>query len=94
MGEAEGLGSAFRRVGVWAFGSVLGSPFYADTPLRRYESPAFSLWPIAIKLSSQKMIIRPYAPPLTVTGYKNLPETGPRYLLIEGDLYRVPRILW
>ena len=36
------------------------------------------------------MIVRPYAPPLTVTEYKNLPETGPRYQLIEGDLYMAP----
>ena len=36
------------------------------------------------------MIVRPYAPPLTVAEYKNLPETGPRYQLIEGDLYMAP----
>jgi Uma2 family endonuclease len=36
------------------------------------------------------MIVRPYAPPLTVKEYKNLPETGPRYQLIEGDLYMAP----
>src|SRR6516162_4167517 len=36
------------------------------------------------------MIVRPYAPPLTVAEYRNLPETGPRYQLIEGDLYMVP----
>jgi Uma2 family endonuclease len=37
-----------------------------------------------------KMIVRPHAPPLTVTEYKNLPENGPRYQLIEGDLYVAP----
>jgi Uma2 family endonuclease len=36
------------------------------------------------------MIARPHAPPLTVEEYKNLPETGPRYQLIEGDLYMAP----
>jgi hypothetical protein len=36
------------------------------------------------------MIVRPYAPPLTVAEYRNLPETGPRYQLIEGDLYTAP----
>ena len=36
------------------------------------------------------MIVRPNAPPLTVAEYKNLPETGPRYQLIEGDLYMAP----
>jgi Uma2 family endonuclease len=36
------------------------------------------------------MIVRPDAPPLTVAEYKNLPETGPRYQLIEGDLYMAP----
>jgi Uma2 family endonuclease len=36
------------------------------------------------------MIARPHAPPLTVAEYKNLPETGPRYQLIEGDLYMAP----
>jgi Uma2 family endonuclease len=36
------------------------------------------------------MIVRPDAPPLTVEEYKNLPETGPRYQLIEGDLYMAP----
>ena len=36
------------------------------------------------------MIMRSYAPPLTVAEYKNLPETGPRYQLIEGDLYMAP----
>jgi Uma2 family endonuclease len=36
------------------------------------------------------MIVRPYAPPLTVAEYKNLPENGPRYQLIEGDLYMAP----
>jgi Uma2 family endonuclease len=36
------------------------------------------------------MIVRPDAPLLTVAEYKNLPETGPRYQLIEGDLYMAP----
>jgi Uma2 family endonuclease len=36
------------------------------------------------------MIVRPEAPPLTVEHYRNLPETGPRYQLIEGDLYMAP----
>jgi Uma2 family endonuclease len=36
------------------------------------------------------MVVRPDAPPLTVEEYKNLPETGPRYQLIEGDLYMAP----
>jgi Uma2 family endonuclease len=36
------------------------------------------------------MIVRPHAPPLTVAEYKSLPESGPRYQLIEGDLYRAP----
>src|ERR1700756_2966294 len=36
------------------------------------------------------MIVRPDAPPLTVVEYRNLPETGPRYQLIEGDLYMAP----
>ena len=36
------------------------------------------------------MIVRPNAPPLTVAEYRNLPETGPRYQLIEGDLYMAP----
>ncbi|MBW0000463.1 MAG: Uma2 family endonuclease [Verrucomicrobia bacterium] len=36
------------------------------------------------------MVVRPHAPPLTVEEYKNLPETGPRYQLIEGDLYMAP----
>jgi Uma2 family endonuclease len=36
------------------------------------------------------MIVRPDAPPLTVAEYKTLPETGPRYQLIEGDLCIVP----
>jgi Uma2 family endonuclease len=36
------------------------------------------------------MVVRPEAPPLTVEHYKNLPETGPRYQLIEGDLYVAP----
>jgi len=29
-------------------------------------------------------------PPLTVENYKLLPETGPRYQLIQGDLYMSP----
>ena len=29
-------------------------------------------------------------PPLTVENYKVLPETGPRYQLIQGDLYLAP----
>jgi Uma2 family endonuclease len=37
-----------------------------------------------------KMIVRPYAPLLTVAEYRNLPETGPRYQLVEGDLYMAP----
>jgi Uma2 family endonuclease len=36
------------------------------------------------------MIVRPDAPPLTVEQYRNLPETGPRYQLIGGDLYIAP----
>jgi Uma2 family endonuclease len=36
------------------------------------------------------MIVRPNAPPLTVEDYRSLPETGPRYQLIEGDLYMAP----
>jgi Uma2 family endonuclease len=36
------------------------------------------------------MPVRPEAPPLTVAEYKLLPETGPRYQLIEGDLYMAP----
>jgi Uma2 family endonuclease len=36
------------------------------------------------------MVVRPEAPPLTVEHYKNLPETGPRYQLVEGDLYMAP----
>jgi len=36
------------------------------------------------------MIVRPHAPLLTVAEYKNLPEAGPRYQLIEGDLYVAP----
>jgi Uma2 family endonuclease len=36
------------------------------------------------------MIVRPHAQPLTVAEYRNLPETGPRYQLIEGDLYMAP----
>ena len=29
-------------------------------------------------------------PPLTMDNYKLLPETGPRYQLIQGDLYMAP----
>ncbi|HZC59858.1 MAG TPA: Uma2 family endonuclease [Chthoniobacterales bacterium] len=29
-------------------------------------------------------------PPLTIENYKLLPETGPRYQLIQGDLYMAP----
>ncbi len=36
------------------------------------------------------MTVRPDAPPLTVAEYRTLPETGPRYQLIEGDLYMAP----
>ena len=36
------------------------------------------------------MIVRPDAPPLTVEHYRNLPETGPRHQLIDGDLYMAP----
>jgi Uma2 family endonuclease len=36
------------------------------------------------------MVVRPDAPPLTVEQYRNLPETGPRYQLIDGDLYTAP----
>ena len=36
------------------------------------------------------MGVRPHAPPLTVEEYRNLPETGARYQLIEGDLYIAP----
>jgi Uma2 family endonuclease len=36
------------------------------------------------------MVVRPHAPPLAVEEYKNLPKTGPRYQLIEGDLYLAP----
>jgi Uma2 family endonuclease len=36
------------------------------------------------------MIVRPDAPPLTVEQYRNLPETGPQYQLIDGDLYMAP----
>jgi Uma2 family endonuclease len=36
------------------------------------------------------MIVRPHAPPLTMAEYRNLPETGPRYQLVEGDLYVAP----
>jgi Uma2 family endonuclease len=36
------------------------------------------------------MPVRPEAPPLTVAEYKLLPATGPRYQLIEGDLYIAP----
>jgi Uma2 family endonuclease len=43
-----------------------------------------------VEVSSTSMIVRPNAPPLTVAEYENLPETGPRYQLIEGDLYMAP----
>src|SRR5260370_41505593 len=36
------------------------------------------------------MGVGPNATPLTVDEYKNLPETGPRYQLIEGELYLAP----
>jgi Uma2 family endonuclease len=36
------------------------------------------------------MIVCPNAPPLTVEDYRSLPEAGPRYQLIEGDLYIAP----
>ncbi len=36
------------------------------------------------------MVARPEFPPLTVEDYRSLPETGPRYQLIEGDLYMAP----
>ena len=36
------------------------------------------------------MVVRPHAPVLTVEEYKRLPETGPRYQLIEGDLFMAP----
>src|SRR5262245_48094282 len=29
-------------------------------------------------------------PPLTVEDYRQLPETGPRYQLVEGDLFMAP----
>ena len=36
------------------------------------------------------MIVRPDAPPLTVEHYRNLLETGPRYQLVDGELYMAP----
>lgn len=36
------------------------------------------------------MVVCPNAPPLTVDDYRSLPEAGPRYQLIEGDLYIAP----
>ena len=36
------------------------------------------------------MVVRPTAPPLTIEHYRNLPETGPRYQLVDGDLYMAP----
>jgi Uma2 family endonuclease len=36
------------------------------------------------------MPIRPEAPPLTVEHYRMLPETGPRYQLVNGDLCMSP----
>jgi len=35
-----------------------------------------------------RMMARPTAAPLKVEHYKNLPETGPRHQLIDGDLYK------
>jgi Uma2 family endonuclease len=40
--------------------------------------------------SPESWVVRPHAPLLTVEEYRNLPETGPRYQLIEGDLYMSP----
>jgi Uma2 family endonuclease len=34
--------------------------------------------------------MRPAAPPITAEDYKLLPETGPRYQLVEGDLHTAP----
>jgi Uma2 family endonuclease len=36
------------------------------------------------------MPVNTHFPPLTVENYKLLPETGPRYQLIQGDLYVAP----
>jgi Uma2 family endonuclease len=36
------------------------------------------------------MIVCPNAPQLTVEDYRSLPEAGPRYQLVEGDLYMAP----
>jgi Uma2 family endonuclease len=36
------------------------------------------------------MPVNTHFPPLTVENYKLLPETGPRYQLIQGDLYMAP----
>lgn len=36
------------------------------------------------------IVILTEMPPLTVENYRLLPETGPRYQLIEGDLYMAP----
>jgi Uma2 family endonuclease len=36
------------------------------------------------------MIVCPNAPQLTVEDYRSLPEAGPRYQLIGGDLYMAP----
>jgi Uma2 family endonuclease len=48
----------------------------------------FSLAKSRILLESGTMAMT--APPLTVEDYKVLPETGPRYQLIEGDLHMAP----
>jgi Uma2 family endonuclease len=37
-----------------------------------------------------RMPVNTNFPPLTVENYKLLPETGPRYQLIQGDLYMAP----
>lgn len=57
--------------------AVLTVPFLSHYPL-----PNLSL--------DFRMVVRPHAPPLAVEEYKNLPKTGPRYQLIEGDLYVAP----
>ncbi|MBV8275127.1 MAG: Uma2 family endonuclease [Verrucomicrobia bacterium] len=36
------------------------------------------------------MAVRSHAPLLTVEDYKKLPEAGPRYQLVEGELYMTP----
>ena len=35
-------------------------------------------------------MIATQAPPLTIEDYRLMPETGPRYQLIEGDLFMAP----